>query len=518
MEQIAESKGKALEKDAFHTVFEGFPYNVYEVSKPVLSKREDELASLLIKVISRSSSLNSLLAVLGSKNSAIVEQFRNTVIQTIDVNELLQKLPDAEQARLIEESVLPIAEKLAVEHKKAFVRAVVDSTIGYGPLSVPMLDPELEDIMVNGFDRNVFVFHRRFGNCKTNIAVDRKTGMLPLIHRISATAKKQFNDAHPLLDARLPDGSRANATFSYVSPFGHTLTIRKFSKIPLSIIDLIKNNTLTSEVAAFLWTMVQGVGTHPMNAIITGGTGSGKTTLMNIIASFIPFDERIVSIEDTLELDLGPRENWIQMESKPKIKDLMAVPMDDLLKNTLRMRPDRIIVGEVRGPEAETLFVAMDTGHDGILGTLHSNSAREMMLRLKNHPMNVPEQMLPLLDMAIVMQRHYDRKRGMIRRVKQVAEIGRMDEKVLLNNIFELDERKDLVARTDVPSALVEKLAIVSGMTKNELKREMLIRERVLQFMFEKDIRERAEVEKIIQQYYYDQESLLRKITQSSQE
>ena len=366
--------------------------------------------------------------------------------------------------------------------------------------------------MINGFNRDVFVFHRKYGNCKTNIFVDEKSGVFNLIKRISATVSKQFNELHPLLDARLPDGSRANATFNYVSPFGHTLTIRKFSAIPLSIIDIISNGTIDMELVAFFWVMVQGLGMHPMNIIITGGTGSGKTTFMNVLTAFIPFEERIISIEDTIELDLGTRENWIQMETKPKIKDVLAVSMDDLLKNTLRMRPDRIIVGEVRGPEAQTLFVAMDTGHRGILGTLHSNSAREMLLRLKNEPMVVPEQMLPLLDMVIVMQRRYHKDKGITRNIKQVAEIGRMDETVLLNNIFELDEKTGKTNREKVPSSLIEKLAAAAGMTKNDLKREIQIRKKILQFMVETGLRERSSVEALIQHYYFDPQSILRQV------
>jgi flagellar protein FlaI len=368
--------------------------------------------------------------------------------------------------------------------------------------------------MVNGFDRNIFVFHKKFGNCKTNIFVDEKSGVLELIKRISSAVNKQFSDLHPLLDARLPDGSRANATFNYVSPFGHTLTIRKFSSIPLSIVDLIAGGMVDSGLAAFLWVMVQGLGAHPMNLIITGGTGSGKTTLMNVLASFIPFEERIVSMEDTIELDLGVRENWIQMESKPKIKDVHAVSMDDLLKNTLRMRPDRIIVGEVRGEEAGTLFVAMDTGHRGILGTLHSNSAREMMIRLKNAPMNVPEQMLPLLDLVIVLERHYTQGQGIVRSVKQVAEIGRMDETVLLSNIYEVDEKAGQTVKTRVPSSLVEKLAASAGITKNELSRELRIRQGILEFMIAEGIRERSDVESLIQHYYFDPEPILKRVTE----
>lgn len=514
MVNVRDVKGALLESGVSSKVFQGFPYNLYEVSSPGLSKDELRLANLLIRIISRSTSLNSLLAELGSKNLPVVEKFRNSIIQTIDVEGLIHKLPSSKHVEIIRLDLLPVAEALDVKNKKAFIDFVLDNSIGYGDLSVLMSDPQLEEIMVNGFERNVFVFHRKFGNCKTNIAVDEKSGIFNIIKRISATVNKQFNEAHPLLDARLPDGSRANATFSYVSPFGHTLTIRKFSKIPLSVIDLIANGTLTSDVAAFLWTIIQGLGVHPMNTIITGGTGSGKTTLMNILASFIPFQERVISIEDTVELDLGVRENWIQMESKPGMKDILAVSMDDLLKNTLRMRPDRIIVGEVRSDEAKTLFVAMDTGHRGILGTLHSNTAREMMLRLKNAPMDVPEQMLPLLDMVVVMQRHYDKRSGMVRRIKQIAEVGRMEEKVLLNNIYELDEKTEKTQKSNVPSSLIEELAGSAGLTKNELKREIMVRKRILEFLIAQGIRAREDVEKVIQQYYYNPEAVLKKITQ----
>ncbi len=514
MPRLKEIKGNVLEERNESRIYEGFPYNLYEILPPSLTDKEKKYADLLIKVILRSSSLNSLLAELGTKNVPIVEQFRNSVIQTIDVNDLIHRLPNSKQVEVLKLNLLPITEKLAIENKQEFIKYILDYTVGYAQISPLMTDPNLEEIMVNGFERKVFVFHRKFGTCKTNLLVDEKSPLFGLLKRIANTANRQFSEAHPLLDARLPDGSRANATFNYVSPFGHTLTIRKFSRIPLSVIDLIANGTLTSELAAFLWTMIHGFGLHPMNTIITGGTGSGKTTLMNILAEFIPFEERIVSIEDTVELDLGLRENWIQMEAKPKMKDILAVSMDDLLKNTLRMRPDRIIVGEVRSEEASTLFVAMDTGHRGILGTLHSNTAREMIVRLKSEPMSVPEQMLPLLDMAVVMQRHYDKRVGIIRKVVQVAEIGRMEERVLLNTLFEINRKTDKMERVDVPSALVEELARNAGITKNELKREILVRKRILEFMMQQGIRSRVEVERIIQQYYFSPESVLKKLTE----
>ncbi len=392
---------------------------------------------------------------------------------------------------------------------------VLGHAIDYGFLSVPMSDDGLEEVMVNGFDRNVFVFHREFGMCKTNIPVNSEE-LLFLLGKIAKTVGKDFNETNPLLDARLPDGNRANATFDYVTPNGHTLTIRKFTMIPLSIIDLIEKNTVSSEAAALLWAMVEGMNVEPKNIIITGGSGSGKSTFLSALAGFIPLGGRIISIEDTIELNFGDRENWVQMESRPEIRNIPEVSMNDLLKNALRMRPDRIIVGEVRGKEAQTLFVAMDTGHSGILGTLHSNSARECLIRLKTEPMAVPESMLPLLDLIIVMQRTYDHETGSaVRRIKQIAEISRMEEKTLLSNIYELDQKQDRVRKTDVPSHVIEDLAAKAGMAKNELRREILVRQRILEWMLVKGIRENDAVHKVIQNYYSSPASVLQEIAKS---
>ena len=196
-----------------------------------------------------------------------------------------------------------------------------------------------------------------------------------------------------------------------------------------------------------------------------------------------------------------------------KTVESREVTMDDLLKNALRMRPDRILVGEVRGGEAQTMFVAMDTGHRGMMGTVHANNAKETLIRLKSEPMSVPESMLPLLDLIVVQYRQYVKDKGMIRRISQVAEISRMDEKVLLSNIFEWDRSNDLVKKTDVPARVLETLAERAGITKKELMREIAVRQKILEWMLENNIREQAEVEKIIQGYYFNPKYILEKIT-----
>jgi flagellar protein FlaI len=503
-------KGELLESHGRVKIFRGFPHNFYDISKPKYSEKNEKISKTLISVILRTASLNQLQTVLPS---SLVEEFRKKVGQQIDIWGLTQKLPKPDQFDTILVNLSKIIKQLGIPRPKSFAKYVLSQSIGYKELSEMMADKDLEEVMINGSDKNVFVFHKKYGMCRTNVVSKENGFVFNFIMRIAQSVGKQFSEAHPLLDARLPDGSRANATFSYVTPFGHSLTIRKFSKVPLSIIHLIENKTFSTKLAAFLWIMVEGLNVEPMNAIITGGAGSGKTTLMNVLSGFIPFQSRVISIEDTLELDLGERQNWIQMESKPILKDIAAVSMDDLLKNALRMRPDRILVGEVRGPEAQTLFVAMDTGHSGILGTVHSNTAREMMLRLRSSPMNVPVGMLPLLDLAIVMQRSYNKKIGIIRRVKQVAEISRMDEKVLQSNIFEFNRKRDRIEKTNVPSRVIEILAERAGLTKNELKREMVVRQRILEWLLETGRNSRLEVEGLIQKYYFDPESVLKKIT-----
>ena len=186
--------------------------------------------------------------------------------------------------------------------------------------------------------------------------------------------------------------------------------------------------------------------------------------------------------------------------------------MDDLLKNALRMRPDRLIVGEVRGEESQTLFVAMDTGHKGILGTVHSNSAKEMMLRLKSPPMNVPAAMLPLLDLAIVTEKFFNPKVGVIRRIKAISEISRMQDQVLLSNVFEYDRKSDELKRTDVPSRMVEVLAEKTFKSKNEVKQEMLVRQKIIEWLIETGVADYYAVQRFIQQYYTEPEEILKKV------
>jgi len=281
-----------------------------------------------------------------------------------------------------------------------------------------------------------------------------------------------------------------NATIKPASISGPTITIRKFKADPFSIIDLINFGTFTSEVAAFLWLAVEGLDTRPANILIAGGTGSGKTTTLNVLASFIPPTERVITIEDTAELNL-PIEHWIRMESKPPgLEHRGELTLDILTKNALRMRPDRIIVGEIRHDEAFTLFTAMNTGHDGSLGTVHANSAQETIVRVTNPPMNVPQTMLSGLNFIIVEQRLHDRKKGTVRRLTEISEVGGVLEgKPSVQTIFEWDPVKDAMKKTGVPSNYLRTLAKLSGMTNAQIDREIKQRQAFLESLKKKNIR-----------------------------
>ncbi len=514
---IEDIKGKKLESYDSIDIFEGFPQNFYLVSFPEFGDREQALFVFLVKSLNDSRLFSS-----SQKVKDIPKDFLN------EVNKIVLSVlnPAGGNSKLLSPEVYSkLKEDFSFLIKKhlPFVRdpivfssRLIDESIGFG-LIAPLIEDELlEEIMINGAKKPIYVYHKRYGLCKTNLMINNKDYLQNLIEKIAVSCGRKISDSNPLLDARLPDGSRVNATSSYVTPFGATLTIRKFTVVPLSIIDLIKNKTMSSEVAAFLWVMVEGLNIEPMNFIVTGGTGSGKTATLNVLTSFIRYSDRIITIEDTLELHLGSRENWVQMEAKPKIKGNEEVSMNDLLKNSLRMRPDRIILGEVRGPEAQTLFVAMDTGHKGSMGTLHSNTAKDLLIRLKSSPMSVPESMLPLLDLILVQSKYYIRGKGIIRRINQITELTSLEGKPLLANIFEWDKKNDEIKRTNIPSHTIELLAERTAKTKKEVLQEIGIRKRILNWLLEHNVTSTPKVETIIQKYYHNPEEILQEVINNS--
>ena len=389
---------------------------------------------------------------------------------------------------------------------------ILRDIIGYGKIDSLIQDDELEEIMINGIDKPIFVYHRQHGMMKTNIEFRDERELMDLIDSIARQINRRIDQESPILDGRLTDGSRINATIPPVSADGPSLTIRKFKKDPFTIIDLINSKTISIELAAFLWLCFDGLGVKSANAIISGGTSSGKTTTLNALCSFINPKERIITIEDTLELQI-PHEHVIRMETRPaNVENKGELTMNDLLKNSLRQRPDRIIVGEVRADEAITLFTALNTGHSGF-GTLHSNDARETITRLTNDPMSVPEIMIQAIDFIIMQNRIYTPSGVSYRRISEVAEVVGIEEGVVqLNKIFQWNPETDNIDNVSITSKTLSQIANLSGKSLSEIHREIENREIVLKHMVDYDIHTVGDVKSVLDLYYTDSEKVLNRI------
>ena len=398
------------------------------------------------------------------------------------------------------------------EYLDNLARKLFQDLVGYGEIDPLIRDDNLEEIMVIGIDKPVFVYHREYGMMKTNILFKDAGEVMNLIDSIARQINRRIDQESPILDGRLPDGSRVNATIPPISADGPSMTIRKFKRDPLTIIDLINSKTISVELAAFFWLCFDGLGVKSANAIISGGTSSGKTTTLNALSSFINPKERIITIEDTLELQI-PHEHVIRMETRPpNVENRGELTMNDLVKNSLRQRPDRIIVGEVRGSEAITLFTALNTGHSGF-GTLHSNDARETITRLTNAPMSVPNIMISAIDFIIMQNRIYRSDGVSFRRISEVAEVSGIEEGVIqLNKIFEWDPQSDTIKNVGITSKTLTEIANVSGNSLNSLYDENKNREIVLQHMVDQNIRSIRDVSTVLEMYYLDSQKVLNRI------
>ncbi len=322
-------------------------------------------------------------------------------------------------------------------HEKQLIAAeIVDEAIGFGPITPLLKDPDISEVMVNGPHQ---VYVERQGRLeKTDVCFRDNNHVLHIIEKIVAPIGRRIDESMPMVDARLPDGSRVNAIIPPLSLTGPTVTIRKFFRDPLEIDDLVSLNTLTPSMAAFLEACVKA----RMNVVVSGGTGSGKTTTLNVLSSFIPSDERIVTIEDAAELQLR-QEHVVTLESRPpNLEGKGAITIRDLVRNALRMRPDRIIVGEVRSGEALDMLQAMNTGHDGSLTTGHANSPRDMLSRLETMVlmagMDLPvrairDQIASAIDLIIQQNRFRDGSR----KITHITEVQGMEgDVIVLQDLF----------------------------------------------------------------------------------
>ena len=385
------------------------------------------------------------------------------------------------------------------KNKDELIRSIINRVLGYGDLSPLVDDSDLEEIMVNGVNVPVFVFHRRFGMCRTNLVFTEKTDIFRIVNRLCWIHNKELK---PIIDLSTLDGSRANITLDPIALHGPTITLRKQKRHFFTIIELIEKGTFDVNLAALLWLAVDGMRISPANFLVCGSIGSGKTTTLNALAMLSPPEERIITIEETPELRLDGKENWIPLTCMGE-----EYNMEALVRNTLRMRPNKIIIGEVRGKEAMALFNAMNVGHKGMC-TIHSTSSREVIYRLGSQPMNVPNRVIANLDLIVIQNIfHYHGKP--IRRITEVVEIGGMEgDKVLLGTIYEWDPMKDKVTKNEAmaPTTFLDKLASKIRVRKKEVIAELDRRRMVLNTLLEHKIHSHDDVLRAINTFYREEQ------------
>ncbi|KAA1400406.1 CpaF family protein [Aeromicrobium ginsengisoli] len=347
----------------------------------------------------------------------------------------LRRFVRDELSRIVDEEPL----SLTSEERRRLIQDIEDDALGLGPLQRLLADHDVTEIMVNGYDR---IYVERFGKLSlSGMRFNSEEHLRRVIDRIVGRVGRRVDESSPLVDARLMDGSRVNAIIPPLAVNGSSLTIRKFSDTPYEVADLVNFGTMTKGIAELLYACVQA----RLNILVSGGTGTGKTTLLNVLSSFIPADERIVTIEDAVELRLQ-QDHVVSLESRPpNIEGKGEINIRELVRNALRMRPDRIVVGEVRGGESLDMLQAMNTGHDGSISTLHANSPRDAIARLETlvlmAGMDLParairEQASSAVDLIIQLSRLRDGSR----RITAVTEVlGMENDTVVLQDAFVFD-------------------------------------------------------------------------------
>ncbi len=403
--------------------------------------------------------------------------------------------------------------KLNTKRKKIIHYHLEKELLGWGRPDVIFRDPFIEDISCNGPKVPMFIYHRVFGSMKTNITFESENEINKYVIKLAQIAGKHVSIYQPILDATLSDGSRINLTLgSEVTRKGSTFTIRKFSHDPISPIDLIKWGSVSSEEMAFFWMLVE----KHKSLLISGGTASGKTTLMNAISMFIKPEDKVVSIEDTPEIHID-HINWIQSISRKGFgsgnnEGGGTIGMYDLLAAALRQRPEYVIVGEVRGKEAFTLFQAISVGH-AAMATIHAGSIEELIHRVENEPMNIPRSLFQSLDVAVFQGQVMAGKRR-VRRVKEVVEILDVEKdthNLITNRAFTWDPKYDQF-KFSGRSYILEEIAQQAGKTTDTIIEEIEKRERFLNKLVKNDVTYFKDVSRFINSYYQDPEAALKNL------
>ncbi len=457
--------------------------------------------------------------VLTPQENEILKRIESTLVEELEVDFAALKTLKAEQYLSQKlDSVIAYYNFRMSERTRHFIEYYIQRNfIGLGKIDALMNDPNIEDISCDGVGVPIYVYHRdqRFGSVRTNVKFDTEEELDSFVMRLSQKCGRSISIADPLLDGALPDGSRVQATFgSGISMKGSNFTIRKFTADPMTCVDLLNYGTVNSEILAYLWLAIE----HGKSILIAGPTASGKTTMLNALSLFIRPELKVITIEDTPELRL-PHENWVSQVSRTGFgpegvsgKKLGEIDLFDLLKASLRQRPDTIIVGEVRGREAYVLFQQMATGHPG-MSTIHAESMMAVVNRLRTPPINLPPSLLQHLDLLLVLTRQ--RIKGKyIRRSKELVEVTGYDiEKDVpkTNTAFTWSAAADKYSYYG-KSSILKRVMEITGGTPDSIYEEVKNRMRVLDWMKSKNIRDYRNVGRVIHEYYQNPSKLLNHI------
>jgi flagellar protein FlaI len=443
----------------------------------------------------------------------VLETLYENILDTLT----LYDTSDQNKATILENKTLELIDGYSIQIDMASIHKILyyikRDYIGYERIDPIMKDPNIEDISCDGSKIPIFVYHRKYQNIKTNLSFEAEK-LDSFVMKLAQCCEKQISIGDPLINSTLPDGSRLNASLGKEVTFrGSTFTIRKFKEHAFTPADLIKHGTYSPDILAYLWLAVE----NSKSILFAGATAAGKTSALNAISLFIPSMAKIISIEDTHELVLHHL-NWIgsvTRESFSKNTSAREIDMYELLRQALRQRPEYIIVGEIRGKEAMTLFQAMNTGHT-TYSTMHADSINTVISRLEGDPINVPRVMIQALDILCIqmlVQVGGDKEGKRVRRMDTMIEFTGVDpqtQDLRFNEVFTLDMKSDTF-RTSGKSYVLDAIKARHSWDEKTLKLELDNRRILLEYMVKKDMDE-FEIVSLIQNFYVDPQNTMKQV------
>ncbi len=454
---------------------------------------------------------------LTEDESILLEMLKNSVVLTINQAEgQLDREKESILRSVTDDLLKAVGVNLTMESRERIHYYLRRDFIGYGAIDVMMIDPNVEDCSCDGVRIPLYIFHRKYGSIKSNVRFESDEELDSFVVWLAQRCGKHISVAEPLLDATIPDGSRLNATLGkHVTKRGSSFTIRRFKDNPFTPVDLLRFKTMSTEMMAYLWISTE----FGNSMLVCGGTASGKTTTLNAILLFIPPQMKIISIEDTRELNL-PHENWIPgltRESFGGRKNASAgsVDMYDLLTAALRQRPQYLMVGEVRGKEAYVVFQAMATGTISY-STFHAEDVQAMVHRMENDPINLPRALITALDI-VMLQAQVKVGTKMTRRVKSLTEIVGMDPEtgeLITNSVFTWNPADDSFNYSG-HSYIFEKVRTLKNWSPREIEREWRRRVEILEYMKKIEVTHYRQVARIISTYYKNPDKVMKDVRET---